>query len=311
MPYIRRSVPQALNVIDPGVKDVYSSPNVFINNVPVALWKDAVTGSSALSALSMPAAPPVEDYAPNQSQRDNYNATQEFSYLNPYVSQSVAGDYAGQTVSTLGGDAIPNGTGDPNDGVGNPNNLGSPIQLAPGDTVWGRIENYLNQCLSEAASGAWREQTPAGSVAPNYQSNPNIMNAFLQVGYPKDVLDRTYPGPGKRQPGDQVPWCAAFVGLVLKASGTNYLDSLASKAYSQSWDCTRLNVRDISSWRRNDVVWFSFSHVSFIRYIENGVLYCTGGNQGNSVTTSSYSINDVSFVGRAWSLPTENDKPLI
>lgn len=311
MPYIKRGVPQSRNSADAGVKDVYSSPSVFVNNVPVALWKEAVTGNSALSALSMPAADPVNDYAPNQNQKDNYNAGQNLAELTPYVSESVAGGYAGQSVSTTGGDAIATNTGDPNDTTGNPQNLGSPMTLAPGDTIWGRLENYLNKCLQEAASGVWNEQTPPGSIAPNYQANPNIMNAFAQVGFPKNVIDNAYPGPGKGSPGDQVYWCAAFAGLVLKASGSNYLNSLSSKAYSQSWNCTRLNVQDRSSWRRNDVVWFSFSHVSFIREIKNGVLYCTGGNQGNSVTTSKYSLNDVSFVGRAWEVPEQYDKPLI
>jgi hypothetical protein len=311
MPYIQRSVSQARNNADPGVKDVYSSPSVFINNVPVALWKEPITGNSALSALSMPAAAPVDDYAPNQSQRDNFAAAQQLSLLNPYYSESVAGGNVGQQIATLNGNGIANGTGDPNDTIGNPQNLGSPIALAPGDTIWGRLENFLNSCLQEAAAGSWSEQTPDGSIAPNYPANPNIMNAFIQVGYPKATLDSAYPGPAKRQPGDNVPWCAAFTGLVLKASGSTYLNTLSSQAYSQSWNCTRVNVQDIRAWRRNDVVWFRTSHVSFIREIKNGVLYCTGGNQGDSVCTSNYSISDVSFVGRNWPIPDQYNVPLV
>ena len=310
MPYIQRGFPQARDYLDPGVKDVYSSPSVFINNVPVALWKAPITGNSALSALDMPAAPPVDDYAPNQSQRDNYAANQNLAALNPEYSDSIAGANVGQTVATTGGDAIPTGTGDPNDSTGNPQNLGSPVALAPGDTIWGRLENYLNKCLQEAASGAWHQQTPNGSVAPNYTANPNIMNAFTQVGFPKSVIDKAYPGPADNAPGDRVYWCAGFAGLVLKASGSTYLNTLSSKSYTQSWDCTRVNVNDVSAWRRNDLVWFNWSHVSFIREIKNGKLYCTGGNQGDSVTTSGFPINKVAFVGRNWPVPDQYNVPL-
>ena len=314
MPYIKRSVPQSLNFFDAGVKDVYSSPSVFINNVPVALWKDAITGNSALSALSMAAAPPVDDYAPNQSQKDNFSSAQQYSALNPYYSESVEGGNSGQQVATLDGNGIPNGTGDPNDTIGNPQNIESPLTLAPGDTIWGRVENYLNSCIQEAAGGAWTEQTPDGAIAPNYSANPNIMNAFNQVGYPKSKLDSAYPGPGKRQPGDNVPWCAAFIGLVLKAAGSTYLNSLSSQAYSQAWDCTRISVQDMSAWRRNDVVWLNSSnirHLTFIRQIKNNKLYCTGGNQGNSVCTSTYSLSDVQFVGRNWPIPDQYNVPLV
>ena len=311
MPYIQRSFPQARDYLDPGVKDIYSSPSVFINNVPVALWKAPITGNSALSALDMPAAAPVDDYAPNQSQKDNFAATQRLSLLNPYYSESVAGGNVGQQIATLNGNGIANGTGDPNDTIGNPQNLGSPIALAPGDTIWGRLENFLNSCLQEAAAGSWTEQTPDGSIAPNYPANPNIMNAFNQVGYPKSVLDAAYPGPLDRTPGDNVPWCAAFTGLVLKAAGSTYLNTLSSIAYSQDWNCTRVSVQDVRAWRRNDVVWFGTSHVSFIREIKNGVLYCTGGNQGDSVCTTNYSISNVEFVGRNWPVPDQYNVPLV
>jgi hypothetical protein len=311
MPYIKRGFPQAIDHLDAGVKDVYSSPSVFINNVPVALWKEAVTGNSALSALSMPAAAPVDDYAPNQGQRDNYSSNQNLAALDPQYTDSIAGGNTNQNIATTGGDAPAFGTGDPNDPIGNPQNLGSPITLAPGDTVWGRLENLLNQCLQEAAGGAWAEKTPPGSIAPNYVANDNIMQAFAQVGYPKNVLDNTFPGPGTGKPGDQVYWCAAFAGFVLKAAGSSYLNSLSSASYTQAWDCQRVNVADQSAWRRNDLVWFDWGHVSFIREIKNGRAYCTGGNQGNNVTTSGFPLARIAFVGRNWTVPDQYNVPMI
>ena len=311
MPYIQRGFPQAIDSLDPGVKDIYSSPSVFINNVPVALWKEPITGNSALSALSMPSAAPVDDYAPNQSQRDNYSSNQGLAALNPVYTDSVAGGSTNQNIATTGGDAPAYGTSDPNDTIGNPQNLPSPIVLAPNDTIWGRIENLLNQCLQEAAGGAWTEKTPPGSIAPNYVANDNIMQAFAQVGYPKSVLDTTFPGPGASQPGDQCYWCAAFAGFVLKASGSTYLNSLNSQSYTQAWDCIRVNVKDVNAWRRNDLVWFNWGHASFIREIKNGLAYCTGGNQGDSVTTSGFPIDKISFVGRNWPVPEQYDVPLV
>lgn len=127
MPYIQRSFPQARDYLDAGFEDVYSSPGLYINNVPVALWESPITGNSALSQISMPPAPPVRDYAPNQSQRDNYRSGQAFAVLDPYYGVSVAGGNKGKTISVTGGDAIPTGTGDPNDLIGNPETLPSPF----------------------------------------------------------------------------------------------------------------------------------------------------------------------------------------
>ena len=75
MPYIQASVPQALDLTDPGVIDVYSSPTVFVNYQQVALWNAPQLGNSVLSALNIPPPPPLQNYAPSPEQINNYKSS--------------------------------------------------------------------------------------------------------------------------------------------------------------------------------------------------------------------------------------------
>jgi len=301
MPYVARSVPQALDIIDPGVQDVYSSPSVFINNVAAALWQPPILGNSALAALNMPADPVVPDYAPTQAQRDNYAASEAAGQSNPEPVEIVAGQGAGQSGSIAQGNMPGTNTTDPNDLVGNPPTADSPVVVPAGESVQARIESFLNQCIQESAGGAWKETG----------NNPNIMNCFNQLGFPPNKL----PAPG----GDKVAWCAAFAGTVLKASGSPYIqNNLSAKAFSSAWKGAQsIPITDPTQWRRNDLIVMSFgsgNHVAFIRGVDlkNNKYQMAGGNQSDNMTQVNVTgINKIYYVGRAWQISPEFDQPII
>lgn len=179
---------------------------------------------------------------------------------------------------------------------------------------WFTLDSTLRTCLSEAEQGVWTQMTPEGSYAPNYPFNSNIMNAFNQVGFSKELIDDIYPGGAANQPGDRVYWCAAFAGLVLKLAGCPYLNSVAAASYSQAWKgCTRVSVDDPSLWRKHDVILIKKpNHITFLDsiYTGNNKAYCTGGNQGDSVCTTGFSVDRVTFVGRYWEVPPLYDVPV-
>ena len=309
MPYvIREGTVQATDIVDAGVQDVYYSPNVNVNNVPVALWQPPVTGNSSLSLLNMPPATPVPNYAPNPEQIANYKAGAQAAAADPepfYIAQ-------GQNAGTIGNqsEAVAPGsnTSDPNDLSGNPDaQAGMP--LASGETILGRLENYLNQQLQASLSGAWKAQGSA-------PGNPNIMNCYLQVGFPPSS---TAP----LGPGDSVAWCAAFAGTAIKAAGGLWLKSLSSKAYSDVWfakGAQRVPINDPSQWRRNDVVYKEAiirgkvqGHVCFLRGIDlqTGKVSLLGGNQSNNVCVGHYTdYHQIISVGRAWPVDAAFDKPV-
>lgn len=313
MPYIERAVPQALDLIDPGVKDVYSSPNVFINNVPVALWNSPGV-SGALGSVTIPIDPPPESYAPNPEQVLNTYASGNLGKQNPTVGYIDKGPSAGSEGAIATGDMPGTNTSDPNDLAGNPPPAEAPaITPASGETVWGRIENFLNSCIDEAIAGKWKEVTQEGN--PSSPADPNIMYCFQQMGFTRQQLDKQFP----KLCGDQVYWCAAFAGTVLKTAGSLWLKSnLAAKAYSErNWGAKSIPVSDPNQWRRNDLICVTTSggnHVGFIRGVDfqNDRYAIAGGNQSSTVNQSNYQgVRNIYYVGRAWDVPPEADKSII
>lgn len=138
MPYVYRPFPQAVDTIDKGVKDVYSSSDCFVNSVQVALWLPPGANSPA-GATSYPPDEPVLDYAPSaEQQRRSYNAYFS-SLVNPIEFYATRGGASG--MSSLAGnfDMPGTGTSDANDlsGTGPSNTDGS----------------YQRQLASNAAGG--------------------------------------------------------------------------------------------------------------------------------------------------------------
>lgn len=120
MPYVKRPFPQAIDFIDPGVKDVYHSENVYVNQVPIALWL-APGANGAGSTTSIPPDPQVLDYAPNPEQRAKTARTYYNSFANPEPFYGIGGGVKGKAGSMSGVFDPPGSyTNDANDLSGNP-----------------------------------------------------------------------------------------------------------------------------------------------------------------------------------------------
>ena len=314
MPYIKRSVPQALDLVDPGVIDVYSSPTVFVNYQQVALWNAPTLGNCALSQLAIPTPAPLENYAPNPAQITFYNSSRAAALASPVEVEITAGGGGGPgTIAQQAqGDPAGSNTSDPNDLAGNPDTT-TPLPQAGGASgVYGALANLLEKTLKEAAAGQWREQGGA-------PGNPNIMNCFAKTG--------GIAAAARIGPGDSVAWCAAFAGTMLSGAGATGLVAWTAVSYKTQWvsktGAISLSLNDPSTWRLHDVVVMQTptsegiqNHVAFLRGVDvqAGRVKLLGGNQGNGdVTEARYkagSIRNVGFVGRQWPIPSEFDTPL-
>ena len=313
MPYITAPVPQALDLTDPGVVDVYSSPTVFINYQQAALWNAPQLGTSVLTQLAIPVPPPLANYAPNPEQISFYKATTAAAEASPIQIEIGAGGGGapGSIVNQAQGDPPGSNTSDPNDLAGNPD-VASGVPIAGGDSVFGRLENLLNQCIQEGAAGKWNAQGGA-------PVNPNIMNCFAHTG--------GIAAAARIGPGDSVAWCAAFAGTTLQGAGAKALISFQADAYRTQWvsktGATALSLTDPTTWRRNDLVVMltptatgTQHHVAFIRGVDPNTqrVRLAGGNQGHTVNEGNWqsgSLRNVGFVGRQWDIPPEFDKPII
>ena len=301
MPYIKRSVPQALNLLDAGVEDVFSSPNVYANNVPIALYDSPILGNAPWSNLNLPPDPPVLDYPPSQAQLENYLASEQAARTNPIPIEILGGPGAGQTANIAQGEPPAVGTTDPNDLVGNPGETTTAVVPPTGDSIQARIESYLNKCLEQHNQGLWKETG----------RNPLICDLWVQIGIPQNAKN------------DQTPWCAAFVSNVLKAAGAPYVPHGAGAIQYRlppvgAWKCTPVPVNDPTQWRRNDVISITWNsggnHVAFIWGVDlqKNLFAMIGGNQGDDFTCASTpGIGQIKFVGRSWTIDPQFDKPII
>lgn len=309
MPYVYRPYPQAVDDIDPGVQDVYHSPDCYVNSVPVALWQPP-GANGGIGSVNVAADPPVYDYAPNPEQRANAEQSIAGSFQNPEPIYNTEGGNVGDNTMAGGGDMPGTNTSDANDLSGNPE-VSSALS---GNDTWTAVYNYLARCVQEAAGGQWKEITPEGCCT--CPANPKIMYLFTQMGFTRQSVDRAV---NYKWCGDQIPWCAAFVGTVLKDCGAPYIKgNLAAKAYdSQNWGAKPVGKTNYSAWRELDVLVKSsgnYNHVTFVRRVDptNNRMLCTGGNQGSTVATSVYSdLSTVYNVYRWCTIPPEHDKPII
>lgn len=172
---------------------------------------------------------------------------------------------------------------------------GFPAKLDPGadpNQIFAVLGKNMDAALSEAAKGAWKENG----------RNDRILACYKAVG--------------SNLGSDSTPWCAAFAGSVLKASGVQALKTLSSLAYRGFG--TPVPVNDKTKWRLNDIVIFTRKgggHIGFFRGYNpaNGSISILGGNQGDNLKLSNFSgVGDmpVAYVGRGWNVPAEYDKPV-
>jgi uncharacterized protein (TIGR02594 family) len=262
MPYVKGSTSQG-NSSRPEVADVHRSPNVYANNVPIALWLEAIPSA----AVAFPA-PTLVSLSQTQITGIEESAARATSREEQEVGLSGKGEV-------------------PQEGE-----VGEVEPMPSTGNLFIDIARNIDLCLSEARSGAWKENG----------ANTRIVSCYKAVGF---NLSR-----------DTTPWCAAFAGNILKRSGTKSLATLSSLAYRGFG--TSVPIGDKSKWRLNDIVIFSRNgggHIGFFRGYNpaNGSMLIAGGNQSDNLTETAFRGSGsmpVVYVGRAASVPTEYDKPV-
>ena len=159
-----------------------------------------------------------------------------------------------------------------------------------GNGNWTTLNNTIKAISPGAVAGDWKEK----------RSNSNILLAYKEVSNP--------------QSSDSVPWCAAFTGYVLKASGLPFLKSLSSQAYANYG--TSISTNDRNQWKQWDIVVFqnpndpTLGHVGFLygASTDGKKITLFGGNQGDNVKLSTFDANGKSLklrsIRRNWTPPS-------
>jgi uncharacterized protein (TIGR02594 family) len=95
---------------------------------------------------------------------------------------------------------------------------------------------------------------------------------------------------------DETPWCSIFVNWVAKKAGLKG----SGKANARSWLLCGKNVDNtpepgdiVVFWRGSPDSWLGHVGFFFGFSIDGERVYCLGGNQGNQVSVSAYSIENV------------------
>ena len=263
------------------VADVYHSTNVFVNSVPVALWQPP----QASAAVALPEINSVE-LSTEQLEAITLSAAAANSDAEKEVGLAGVGEvpHEGPLVQTS--TRAEAAAGD----VSTSTTSTFVVSTSTGE-LFVDVARTIDLALSEAKSGLWKETG----------SNSRILACYSAVGV--------------KQASDSVPWCAAFAGSSLKNAGApafKTLSSLAYKGYGNS-----VPLEDKSKWRLNDVIVFSRSgggHIGFFRGYNpsSGSVLIAGGNQSDNLTEVGFKSSGmpIVYVGRAWSVPAEYDKPV-
>lgn len=267
------------------VADVYRSGNVFVNSVPVALW----LAPSVSASISLPDPNPIVLTAEQQTAQDEQLAATSAA-ANSAVEKQVGLAGVGEVPDYSGG-ALATSESNAAEGTTSTSTV-TVVTTSTGD-LFIDVARTLDLCLSEAKQGLWKETG----------SNPRVIGCYNTVGCPQPSVK-----------GDTVPWCAGFVGNVLKKAGAPALKTLSSLAYSKYGSSVPLN--DKSKWRLNDVVVFNrgpgVGHVGFFRGYNKttGAVLIAGGNQADNLTETGFPVNymPIVYVGRAWSIPSDYDR---
>lgn len=234
------------------LSDVYHSPSVFANNVPIALWQSP--GSSAAFAgvdISISVSIPAAELLAATTLVDSYVAAQAAApaapneFYNPLtVSDGVKGNYAG---------TVDDGT-----------TATSYTGTVSTSTSASDIIPFLQRTLDEASRGLWRESGQAGAA-----SNKNITGIWENLGYPSANPWTT----------DQTAWCMGFVNYALKAAGYKYVQTASAAAITTNpdrWGATQVPKDQAQP---GDIAFWSYRHVNFVYTAVNGKYSFVGGNQ--------------------------------
>lgn len=253
------------------IADVYRASNVFINNVPVALWMQAGT-SASFGSLDVETVAPLVDSdivtitANNTAQlmaQQKANPTGPNSFYNGLASaDGVKGNY------------VP-----AEDGVDITNPINSGTTATSSSTLGiGGLVSFLTNVLGEADRGLWRETGQGGNA-----SNPNITGIWSNLGF----------GNANPWNTDQTAWCMGFVNFALKSSGNKFVKTASAAAITQNpaaWDAVQVPK---DSAQPGDIAFWSYRHVNFVYSNNAGKYSFVGGNQSPKKGSNNPNDGDV------------------
>ena len=252
------------------ISDVYRSTNVFANSVPVALWL-APGASSAFAGVDVDAVAPLVDPTIVTLTAGNTNSMVAQQQTNPNGANSFYNGLAAN--DGVKGNYVPAEDGvDIND----PANTGT-VSVT---TSAASIVAFLDQALSEAGKGMWRETGQGGKP-----SNPNITNIWANLGF----------GTSSPWNSDQTAWCMGFVNFALKASGYKYVKTAAAAAITKNpsaWNATPVPKDQAQP---GDIAYWTYGHVNFVYKANGGKFSFVGGNQSPAVKTNNPNDGDVTL----------------
>lgn len=248
MPYVPGGTSQG-NSGRVEVVDVYRSGNVFVNNVPVALWlSPGLTGAFASLTVDSPPTIPAENLEASQALVADYLAEQAANPTGPnkyYNSDAAADGVKGNYAGTV------------DDGT-------TAAGILSTSTFTGGIVGYLTEILSQASRGMWRETGQSGGT-----SNPNITGIWTNLGYSSASPWNT----------DQTAWCMGFINFVLKNAGYRYVQTASAAAITtnpERWGAVQIPKNEAQP---GDIAFWSYRHVNFVYSLQNGKYTFVGGNQ--------------------------------
>lgn len=137
----------------------------------------------------------------------------------------------------------------------------------------------------------WKAWEQVGVVeTAGAAATPEIVRYFEKVGR-ADITS------------DEVPWCAAFVGAMLKEAGVPLMmpkdERLLARGYLKQGTEVPLDqprVGCVAVFRRTSDP--RFGHVGFVNGITDTHIHLLGGNQANSVNVTAYPRSDL--IGLRW-----------
>ena len=265
-----------------GISDVYHATNIYGNKKLIALWEEP----SPSPAVGAPEAIQVT-LSFEQSEAIAASAAAATSAAEAEVGLAGKGEVPHEGPLQKTTPASSNGAlaTDP---------AGFPAKLDPGadpSAIFAVLAKNIDAALTEAKAGKWKENG----------KNNAIISCYKSVGFNIN--------------SDSTPWCAAFAGSVMKASGVQALKTLSSLAYKGFG--TVVPLADKTKWRLNDIVVFSRQgggHIGFFRGYNpaNGSVLIAGGNQSDNLTEVGFRAGGMPIVSvtRAWSVPARYDQPV-
>lgn len=254
------------------IQDVFKSNDVYINNVPVALWLKAGT-SSGFANLDVDGASALVDPAVvtvTKGNTDNLLAQQQ---SNPSGPNSF---YNGNASA----DGVKGNYSPAEDGVDVTPGTGTTGTISTSTSTIGAsgLVQLLTNVLGEANRGLWRETGQGGAA-----SNPNITGIWSKLGF----------GTASPWNTDQTAWCMGFVNFCLMSSGNKFVKTASAAAITQNpaaWGAVSVPKDQAQP---GDIAFWSYRHVNFVYTANNGKYTFVGGNQSPATKTNNPNDGDV------------------